>query len=215
MRLPHKLRAELERVAKRNKSTLTATIIDRLSASLEPELFPQAYGLAKYLNSIVVEIYHAGKYEERRRDDLLEANNRYQQEARDARAALRGGFQDRVGLWADACFGNEIGLDPVERNHRFLEEALELVQACGCTASEAHQLVDYVFGRPVGEKLQEAGGAQGTLALLCRAHGIDLMVAAEAELTRCWGKIDKIRAKQAAKPKHGPLPGPSVGGGAQ
>ena len=40
--------------------------------------------------------------------------------------------------------------------HRFLEEALELVQACGATASEAHQLVDYVYGRPVGEPAQEA-----------------------------------------------------------
>lgn len=55
-------------------------------------------------------------------------------------------FQERVGPWMLACFGEQISRDPVERNHRFLEEALELVQSLGCTASEAHQLVDYVYG---------------------------------------------------------------------
>lgn len=141
-----------------------------------------------------------------RERDLLEANNRYQQEARDARAALRGGFQDRVMPFMLACFGVEIANDGIERNHRFLEESLELVQALGCTASEAHQLVDYVFNRPVGEPNQEAGGVMVTFAALCNAHSISGPIAAENELTRCWGKIDKIRAKQAAKPKHGPLP---------
>lgn len=67
-------------------------------------------------------------------------------------------FQSRVQPWLMECFGPMIAGDREERNHRFLEEALELVQACGCTASEAHQLVDYVFGRPVGEPTQEAEG---------------------------------------------------------
>lgn len=141
-----------------------------------------------------------------RERELLEANNRYQQEARDARAALKGGYQDRVHSFMLACFGEAIAADGVERNHRFLEESLELVQALGCTASEAHQLVDYVFGRPVGEPHQETGGALVTLAALCNAHKIDMVIAGETELTRCWSKINKIRAKQAAKPKHGPLP---------
>ena len=34
--------------------------------------------------------------------------------------------------------------------------------------------------------------------------------AADAELVRVWTKVEAIRAKQAAKPKHSPLPGPSV-----
>ena len=59
-------------------------------------------------------------------------------------------LQARVLPWLHACFGPEIASDPVERNHRFVEESLELAQACGCTASEAHQLVDYVFGVEVG-----------------------------------------------------------------
>jgi hypothetical protein len=119
-------------------------------------------------------------------------------------------LQQRVEPWLLACFGAEIAADTVERNHRFLEEALELVQACGCTASEAHQLVDYTFGRPVGEKRQEAGGVMITLAALCRAQGIDMHEAGEVELARIWTMVDKIRAKQAAKPKHSPLPGPTT-----
>lgn len=115
-------------------------------------------------------------------------------------------FQARVDEWIQHCFGPEIGADRIERNHRFIEEALELVQAGGCTASEAHQLVDYVYGRPIGDKKQEVGGVMNTLAAWCNAHGIRLDEAAEIELSRCWNKSDQIRAKQAAKPKHSPLP---------
>jgi hypothetical protein len=119
---------------------------------------------------------------------------------------MAGNFQRRVDAWIRQCFGDQIRDDKMERNHRLLEEALETVQTGGCTASEAHQLVDYVFGRPVGEKAQEVGGVMNTLAAWCNAHGVDLESAAEAELDRCWANIEKIRAKQAAKPKHSPLP---------
>lgn len=138
--------------------------------------------------------------------DLLEASNRYQQEARDARAAQRGGFQHRVDPWLLACFGETIARDKTERSHRFLEESLEAVQAAGTTRSEAHQLVDYVFDRPPGELDQEVGGVEVTLAAFCLAFGINKTLAAETELTRCWTKVEKIRAKQQAKPQFSPLP---------
>jgi len=115
-------------------------------------------------------------------------------------------FQDRVKPWMMKCFGPRISADKVERNHRFLEEALELVQSTGCTASEAHQLVDYVFGRDVGETAQEIGGVMVTLAALCLAAGHHMDACGEMELDRIWGKVDAIRAKQAAKPLHSPLP---------
>lgn len=115
-------------------------------------------------------------------------------------------FQGRVQPWMTACFGPEISGDKAERNHRFLEESLELVQACGATASEAHQLVNYVYGRPVGEKAQEVGGVMVTLAALCLAQGLDMHASGETELARIWTKVEQIRAKQAAKPKHSPLP---------
>lgn len=115
-------------------------------------------------------------------------------------------FQAQVQPWLLACFGAAIASDKVERNHRFLEESLELVQACGCTKDDAHQLVDYVYGRPLGEPVQEVGGVMLTLAALCLAQALDMDEAAETELARVWGKVDQIRAKQAAKPLYGPLP---------
>ncbi len=119
-------------------------------------------------------------------------------------------LQRRVVEWVVACFGAEAALDKTERNHRFLEESLELVQSLGCTEIEAHQLVDYVFGRLAGDAEQEVGGVMVTLSALCNANNINLNEVAEAELSRCWSFIHKIRAKQAAKPKLGPLPGPTV-----
>lgn len=115
-------------------------------------------------------------------------------------------FQARVGSWLVECFGVELAEDVTQRNHRFLEEALELVQSLGCTACEAHQLVDYVFSRPVGNARQEVGGAIVTLAALCWANGFNLEYDAETELERIKNKIPEIRAKQASKPAHSPLP---------
>src|SRR4051812_32486223 len=108
-------------------------------------------------------------------------------------------FQRRVDPWLIACFGETIARDRTERNHRFLEESLELVQSGECSRSEAHQLVDYVFDRPVGDMGQEVGGVMNTLAALCLSYGLDMHEAGDIELARVWTKIDKIRAKQAAK----------------
>ncbi len=120
-------------------------------------------------------------------------------------ASGTGDFQSRVKPWMDACFGEEISADRKERNHRFIEEALELVQACGGTKQECLALVEYVFNRPTGEPTQEVGGIMVTLAALCLANGFDMHANGETELTRVWGKIEQIRAKQAAKPKHSVL----------
>lgn len=121
-------------------------------------------------------------------------------------AAVAESFQQRVQPWMLACFGEMIAGDREERNHRFLEEALELVQACGCTTHEALQLVDYVYGRPVGDPPQEVGGVMVTLAALCLANQMDMQQCGETELARIWTKVEAIRAKQAAKPKYSPLP---------
>ena len=114
-------------------------------------------------------------------------------------------YQRRVNDWILSCFGLAISRDTTERNHRFIEEALELVQSTGCSQSEAHQLVDYVYSRPIGEPAQEVGGVMNTLAALCTTQGLDMTECGEVELTRVWTKIEKIRAKQKAKPKHSPL----------
>jgi hypothetical protein len=116
-------------------------------------------------------------------------------------------FQRRVKRWVREAFGPKVAENRLERNHRFLEEALELVQANGCPAADAHQLVDYVYGRDIGGAHQEVGGVLVTLAALCCAYGIDMQKAGTDEIIRCWDNIDRIRAKQAAKLKDSALPG--------
>ena len=117
-------------------------------------------------------------------------------------------FQKAVLEWLMSCFSQDVCRDQVERNHRFLEEALELVQSTGCTRDDAHQLVEYVFNRPVGDPFQEVGGVVITLSALCSCAYIDMNAAGRAELARISAPdiLAKIRAKQAAKPRFGPLP---------
>lgn len=121
-------------------------------------------------------------------------------------------FQRRVGDWMTRCFAPEIIIDKLERNDRFIEEALELVQACGYSADRAHALVDYVFGRPAGDPMQEVGGVMVTLAALCNPHWLDMAASGERELERILQPevIEQIRAKQASKPVGSALPGPDA-----
>jgi len=115
-------------------------------------------------------------------------------------------YQSRVEQWLEACFPPQVRSDRSERTHRFLEEALELAQANGCTRHDALALVDYVFGRPPGEPAQEVGSVMVTLASLCSASDINMDRAGDRELERNWKRIDLIRSKQQAKPHGSPLP---------
>jgi hypothetical protein len=119
-------------------------------------------------------------------------------------------FQQRVGGWMRECFTPEIIADKLERNDRFIEEALELVQSLNYSAERAHALVDYVFGREKGEPSQEVGGVMVTLAALCNPNDLNMDMAAETELARILDPaiVLKIRAKQAAKPTGSALPIP-------
>lgn len=117
--------------------------------------------------------------------------------------------QSRVAVWMLECFGPEITADKVERVDRFIEEALELAQATGWSADRGHALVDYVFGRPVGEIGQEVGGVMVTLAALCNVFGVDIATEIDREVDRITTPemILKIMAKQASKPVGSALPG--------
>lgn len=115
-------------------------------------------------------------------------------------------YQKRVEQWLAACFTPEVRADRNERTHRFLEEALELAQANGCSHNDALVLVDYVFGREKGQPDQEVGGVMVTLASLCSATGLNMDDAGDRELERNWNRIDAIRAKQQSKPHGSPLP---------
>lgn len=118
-------------------------------------------------------------------------------------------FQQECVDWAMQTFDVAHVQNTYVRACRFGEEALELVQALGVTKEDALKLVDYVYGRPVGEPSQEVGGVMVTMAVLCFAADLKMDECAERELARCWKNIEKIRAKQAQKPSflRDPLPG--------
>jgi hypothetical protein len=110
-------------------------------------------------------------------------------------------FQKSVGKWMVDCFGEKIAYDSKERNFRFLEEALELVQSNDCTKEDAYKLVDYVFNRPKGEFKQEVGGVMVTLAALCNIKFRNIDACAWSEYARIVkpDAMEKIRAKQVTK----------------
>lgn len=118
-------------------------------------------------------------------------------------------FQSAVRDWCVECFGQTTADDASERNWRFFEEAIELVQSLGCTADDAHRLVDYVFERPAGEPHQEVGGTMVTLAALLAANGLSMAAGAADELARISSPetMNRIRGKHARKPHKSPLPG--------
>ncbi len=108
-------------------------------------------------------------------------------------------FQQLATEWAIECFGKEHCENIDIRSSRFLEEALELCQSLNMTPAQAHNVVEYVYGRTKGEPRQEIGGTMMTLAVLASAMGFEIELAAADELARAWIKIDKIREKDAAK----------------
>lgn len=116
-------------------------------------------------------------------------------------------LQPDVAKWVTACMGEATLNDQTKRAFRFLEEALELAQACGVVREEVDALTSYVFNRPIGEIHQEVAGSGVTLLALATAYGLDFNEEITRELARVWepAAFERIRAKAAAAPK-GPLP---------
>jgi hypothetical protein len=119
-------------------------------------------------------------------------------------------FQQRVSNWVLACLGVQSKADRVERDYRFAEEAIELIQARGnLTKEDITRVADSVYAKPPGDVFQEVGGLMTTLGALCETakdrdgHQIDMMEAGEMELTRIWGDMPKIREKQKTKVRQG------------
>ena len=127
---------------------------------------------------------------------------------RDVRSQPSKAFQMRVQPWMMECFGAKISADKLERGDRALEEMFELLQSGDYPRERVAALRDYVWDRPKGDPLQEAGGVMVTLAAYCLAFGLDMHEAGEVELARITQPeiVQKIRAKQAAKPTGSALP---------
>lgn len=101
-------------------------------------------------------------------------------------------FQKRIAIWMRETLPEAVGLTH-ERGLRFIEEAVELVQAIGLSDADVHRVVDYVYGRPIGSAWQEVGGTMVTLAALCEAAAVDLDAAAMGEAQRI--ELPEIRLK--------------------
>ncbi len=111
-------------------------------------------------------------------------------------------LQRRVWSWCGHVFaGRDSWRTKQERTRRFLEEALELAQACEMSRADAETLVAYVYGRPVGKLRQELGGTVMTLAALAEQLGMDAEAAGYEEMERVEAPevSEKVRAKQVHK----------------
>ncbi len=93
-----------------------------------------------------------------------------------------------VHNWCKAAFGAAHASSVEQRAVRFLEEAIELYQACGGSSDMAHQLINYIFNRPVGYIAQEFGGVDVTLLALAQACGLSAEDLGKAEFERVLKK---------------------------
>ena len=100
---------------------------------------------------------------------------------------IRDHRQKKVYEWCVAAFG-ETNVKPAQRALRFLEEAIELTQACKVPKDFVDRLVTYVYGRPEGDLLQELGGAGITLLALAESLGVSAEEAEALELGRVLSK---------------------------
>lgn len=113
-----------------------------------------------------------------------------------------GTIQDVCADWCVGVFGFELHNDLEQRCDRFVEEALELVQALGYEREDVELIIDHVFNRKPGEVAQEIGGTIVTFACLVDAAGYSMRECAHIEIDRIRDPevIQRIKEKQAAKP---------------
>jgi len=115
-------------------------------------------------------------------------------------AKNQGSLQLRTLFWMMKVWGGKfhgIANNRRERQFRFAEEALELLQSLGFSREDVNTIADYTYNRPAGEPEQEVGGAMITLAALCNAENIDMDWAGSKEMQRVNSPemMDKIRRK--------------------
>lgn len=111
------------------------------------------------------------------------------------------GRQRRVETWLRRVFDEATVSDVKERALRAAEEVIELAQAVGVDAPQLHRLVDYVFGRPLGDPAQEIAGSFITLYSVAVALGVNADEAFEKELARVDTPevTERVQRRQAEK----------------
>ena len=106
----------------------------------------------------------------------------------------------RVKAWLDKAFAGR-NCDIEERALRLQEEVIELGQAEGITLYQSLGLVYQVYGKPVGDPVQELGGVLSTLAAYLAVTEDNPDEIFEDELSRIERPemIEKIRRKHDEK----------------
>jgi NTP pyrophosphatase (non-canonical NTP hydrolase) len=116
------------------------------------------------------------------------------------------GCQIEIREWLCHRIGIPSQFESLEnRSQRFFEEATELVQVTGLTREQCHELVDYVYNRPVGQLHQEIGGVMVCLAALSERLDENMGVAFLDEIERVHKPeiIEKVRAAIERKRRDG------------
>lgn len=98
--------------------------------------------------------------------------------------------------WGVRCFGTQHVFNRKIRALRFLEEAIELAQACDIPKRKVAKLVKAVYARDVGNARQEVGGCMVTLAVFANAAHLDLEEEFDREVRRVLAKDPKYFAKR-------------------
>ncbi len=108
--------------------------------------------------------------------------------------------QREVFEWCGRTFGSESQRDRKKRVLRFLEEAIELYQAEGCSLEQGQALMAHVFARPAGEPQQEVGGVSVTLLSYCEAAGLSADECEVVEIARIFNRsAEKARERYQRK----------------
>ncbi len=105
-----------------------------------------------------------------------------------------------VFSWVVRAFGWRAADSIRERRERFLEEAIELYQACGGDFFRVGDIARHVYAKPIGDIGQEAGGVGVTLLSLCSCVGVSAEYCERSELERVLAlPIEHFRARQNFK----------------
>jgi hypothetical protein len=117
---------------------------------------------------------------------------------------LRDLRQKIILTWAVNTFGVNTAMNKLERERRFMEEAIELAQSSGMPKEDLIKLVDYVYDRPAGELMKEVGGTMVALQALAEYHDISVDEAERKEVARVLAKSPvEWKSRQNAKHEKG------------
>lgn len=107
-------------------------------------------------------------------------------------------LQNKVIRWQDKCFGWKMRMN-VRSAHAFIEEAIELAQACGLSEREVGMHVARIFAKPKGLVEQEIGGVMLTLASVANVYSLDMLKIMNDHVDWCEAHTDEIRDRYLVK----------------